>query len=74
MLVTNKPFVKEVCTELKSLREKTGFSREEVYHKTQINVGRIERDNVDITLKTLNRLLQFYNSNLESFFREFSMS
>lgn len=59
---------KQIADKLRKLRLGCGYSQEEVYFKTGVNVYRVESGRHIVSLPTLNVLLKHYNNSLGEFF------
>jgi predicted transcriptional regulator len=65
----NKKLLKKVTKELIAIRKNVGIKQEDVIFDTGIHIGRIESGMFDITLSTLKKLADYYNTDLESIFK-----
>ena len=59
-----------VARKLKQLREAKGLSQRIVYIDTDFNIGKIEVGKTNITISTLSRLCNYYDTSLKEFFDE----
>jgi predicted transcriptional regulator len=65
----NKKLLKKVTKELIAIRKNVGIKQEDVIFDTGVHIGRIESGMFDITLSTLKKLADYYNTDLESIFK-----
>lgn len=49
-----------VIDKLKALRLEKGLTQQDVYNDTNIHIGRIESGKANITLKTLDKIADYY--------------
>ncbi|MCA6438204.1 MAG: helix-turn-helix transcriptional regulator [Bacteroidetes bacterium] len=52
-----------------AIRKNVGIKQEDVIFDTGVHIGRIESGMFDITLSTLKKLADYYNTDLESIFK-----
>lgn len=64
----NKKAVDFVIARLKKIRHKRGIIQTDVYIDTDINIGRIECGNGNISISTLADLCEYYQISLKEFF------
>ena len=65
----NKKLLKKVTKELIAIRKNVGIKQEDVIFDTGVHIGRIESGMFDITLSTLKKLADYYDTDLESIFK-----
>lgn len=53
---------------LKRLRKQKGVSQQDVYNDTEIHIGRIEANRVNVTVNTLSELCSYFGTTLREFF------
>jgi transcriptional regulator with XRE-family HTH domain len=66
--VKNELLVKDVVVLLKKIRVDRKLTLEDVYNDTGIHIARIESAKTNITLSTLQSLLNYYNIKMIDFF------
>ncbi|MBS1647832.1 MAG: helix-turn-helix domain-containing protein [Bacteroidetes bacterium] len=66
----NKPLLQKVIAELISIRKAKGIKQEDVCFDIGVHIGRIESGNFDLTLTTLKKLTDYYETDLASFFKK----
>jgi len=68
--VKNELLVKDVVVLLKKIRVDRKLTLEDVYNDTGIHIARIESAKTNITLSTLQSLLNYYNIKMTDFFNQ----
>ncbi len=66
----NEQAIHITAVRLKELRHKKGLTQAEVYKATGINVGRVEAEQSNITVSTLEELCRYYGVSLKKFYTE----
>ena len=51
----------DIVKKIKELRKKKGITQEDVYESTGINIARIERGKSSPTIKTLEKICDYFN-------------
>jgi transcriptional regulator with XRE-family HTH domain len=60
-----------IAQKIKQLREGNNVTLEIFYFDTGIHIARIEQGKTNITVSTLHRICEYFNSSLEEFFKDF---
>lgn len=68
--VKNELLVKDVVVLLKKIRVDRKLTLEDVYNDTGIHIARIESAKTNITLSTLQSLLNYYDLKMVDFFSQ----
>lgn len=66
----NKILMRAIAERLRELREERGFSQQYVYIDTDLNIGKIEVGETNISVSTLFILCDYYGVTLEEFFKD----
>lgn len=64
----NERAIHITAVRLKEVRNKKSLTQAEVYKATGINVGRIEAEQSNITVSTLDKLCRYYGVSLKEFY------
>jgi transcriptional regulator with XRE-family HTH domain len=54
---------------IKRLREEKGITQEQVYHETNIHIGRIETSKANLSVSTLSALCSYFKIKLSDFYK-----
>lgn len=68
--IRDEALLNRVVLKLKQLRNEKGLSQERVYLDTDIHIGRIEAEKVNVSISTLKKLCDYYGISLATFFQE----
>lgn len=68
--VRNDLLLEKIAAKVKALRQEKGVSQLEVYYETDINIVRIERAKVNVTVGTIQKLCDYFGVTLSEFFKE----
>ena len=66
----NEVLMGKISVKLKKLREARNLTQEEVFNDTGIHIGRIEADNHNITVSTLDAICTYFNITVSQFFKD----
>lgn len=66
----NKILLKKVAKRIKQLRENKKISQEVFYNDTNIHIGRIEAEELNINLSTLSKVCKYLEISLADFFKD----
>ena len=66
--IRNQKLLNKVVLRIKELRAEKGLSQEQVYNDTNVNMGRLESEKVNITVSTLHILCEYFGITLSEFF------
>lgn len=61
---TNRALVDKVVVRIKKLREEKGVTLQEFYNDTGIHLARIESEKRDLTLSTLKRICDYFDTTM----------
>jgi transcriptional regulator with XRE-family HTH domain len=61
--------LKQIAKRVKQLRKEKGVTQRDVMYTTDINIIRIEKAEINITIHTIQRLCQYFEVTLEEFFK-----
>lgn len=64
----NEQAIHITAVRLKELRHKKSLTQAKVYKATGINVGRIEAEQSNITVSTLDKICKYYGVSLKEFY------
>jgi transcriptional regulator with XRE-family HTH domain len=67
--IRNQELLKKIGLRIKSLREKSNLTQEEVFYDTKIHIGRIETATSNVTVSTLEAICKYFDIGLEQFFK-----
>ncbi|GAB4160015.1 MAG: hypothetical protein Tsb0033_15340 [Winogradskyella sp.] len=65
-----KKLLTALSKRVKELRNKKGVTQEQAYNDTGIHFGRIEQGRRDASFLTLNKICEYFEINLEEFFKD----
>ena len=68
--IRNDILLKKISNKLKYLREQKGVSQQEIYNDIDINIGRIESIEANISVSTLSKLCEYFEISLADFFKQ----
>jgi transcriptional regulator with XRE-family HTH domain len=66
----NDELLNKVVLRIKELRAERGLSQEQVYNDTNINMGRLESEKVNLTVSTLYELCKYFQISLSDFIKD----
>jgi transcriptional regulator with XRE-family HTH domain len=66
----NQDLLNKIVLKIKEIRASKGLSQEQVYNDTNINMGRLESEKVNISISTLNTLCTYFDISLSDFFKD----
>jgi transcriptional regulator with XRE-family HTH domain len=68
--IRNKELLNKIVLRIKELRDRKGVSQKDVYLSTDVNIGRLESEKVNITVSTLHILCEYFEITLSEFFKD----
>lgn len=66
----NQQLQLQLAQKLKSLRKQKGVSQQQVYHDTDVHIGRLETGKMNATISTVAILCEYFGLTLAEFFGE----
>jgi transcriptional regulator with XRE-family HTH domain len=66
--IRNQALLDLIALRIKKFREAKGITQEVFYHDTNINLGRIENGQTNISVSTLGAICKYLNVSLKEFF------
>lgn len=66
----NQQLQRQLAKKLKALRGHKGVSQQQVYHDTEVHIGRLETGKMNATIGTIALLCDYFGITLADFFSE----
>lgn len=66
--IRNQNLLKQIGLRLKEIRVQHQLTQEQVYNEIDVHVGRIEIGKTNLTISTLDKILDFYQMDFVEFF------
>jgi transcriptional regulator with XRE-family HTH domain len=66
----NQVLINAIAARIKQIRESKGITQEVFVYDTNINIGRIEAGQINVSVSTLEAICRYFGISLKAFFAE----